>query len=94
MRVDDPGASGGAVEGLETTTIVLDDQRTCLECGQTFAHASARNRHMRTHSGLKPFACFYCDYATDRKESLKSHCIKRHEMTPKEFKDKLELAKA
>ena len=47
---------------------------------------SARNRHSKSHSGLKPFTCFYCDYASDRKSSLKIHCVKKHEMTGDEFK--------
>ncbi len=73
------------------TTIIVDDQRTCLDCGQTFQQVSAKNRHMRTHSGVKPYKCFYCDYATDRKESLKNHCIKRHEMTKEEFKGRADI---
>ncbi len=72
-----------------------DDNRgrpeTCLDCGQTFQQVSAKNRHMRTHSGVKPYKCFYCEYATDRKESLKNHCIKRHEMTKEEFKGRADI---
>lgn len=66
----------------------MPGDRTCFTCGQIFESKAGRNRHMRSHTGVKPFACFYCDYATDRKESLKAHCLRKHEMDEKEFKDK------
>ena len=76
-----------APQGTTTTTVELtDDGRTCLECGRQFFDAMTMRRHSQLHTGEMPFNCFYCDYKTNRKESLMSHCVKKHEMEPEEFK--------
>ncbi len=66
----------------------MADDRTCLECGSRFYDTVTLRRHMLIHSGETPFNCFYCEYATNRKESLMSHCVKKHEMDVEEFKTK------
>ncbi len=43
---------------------------------------------MAIHSGETPFTCFYCSYASNRKNNLMTHCIKKHEMDVDEFKAK------
>ena len=40
---------------------------------------------MVSHTEHKPYKCFVCDYASNRKESLKVHCTKKHEMSSEEF---------
>ncbi len=68
------------------------DDKTCPECGNSFYDAITLKRHMAIHTGETPFHCFYCDYATSRKESLMSHCSRRHEMDPDEFRAKAKTA--
>ena len=57
-------------------------------CGNTYTTKQILKRHMRCHTESKPFKCFYCDYRTNRKESLKTHCIRKHEMEEDEYKRK------
>ncbi len=64
-------------------------ERECAECGQRFHDAQHRRRHLRIHTGERPFQCFYCDYRTNRTWSLKSHCMRKHEMTSEEFAAKV-----
>ena len=44
---------------------------------------------MTIHTGEKPYQCWYCEYATDRKTSLKSHCMRKHEMDEDEYNEKV-----
>ncbi len=67
------------------------DARTCPECGGHFYDAITLKRHMLIHTGETPYNCFYCDYASNRKESLMSHCARKHEMDAEEFKAKAKM---
>ena len=61
---------------------------TCPLCDTIFARRYSYMRHMEdSHSGRRPFKCLMagCDYATNRKESMKSHCLRKHEMSGDEF---------
>ncbi len=77
--------------GWEPEEAQLGDT-TCPECGAVYASRTILRRHLLTHAGEKRFACFYCDYRTERKDTLKQHCLKRHEMTVAEFKRRAEEA--
>ena len=37
------------------------DKKTCMQCGKKFRSSNECQRHQRTHSGLKPFSCNYCE---------------------------------
>lgn len=49
----------------------------CPFCQYSTAVLTNLNRHVRTHTGEKPFACPHCPYTCTQKENLKTH-IRTH----------------
>lgn len=50
----------------------------CHICNKTFCDNSRFNRHMKIHSGAKPFACQHCNYRCNRSDNLKKHIFTKH----------------
>ncbi len=74
--------SEGLVYGSSTAP---NDSRVCPYCQKSFYLPKDLVRHVRTHTGEKPFTCTLCVYAASRKNHLKKHCAKEHLMSSDEF---------
>ncbi|KAH6618441.1 fungal-specific transcription factor domain-containing protein [Boeremia exigua] len=59
----------------------MPDQWTCNECGDTFNRREHHQRHLRTHTKEKPFACSVCGSDFGRIDSLARHHASTHLQT-------------
>ncbi|KAK8741823.1 hypothetical protein OTU49_002423 [Cherax quadricarinatus] len=50
----------------------------CGFCGKNFSAPAFLRRHIRAHTGEKPFKCPHCDFRATQKGNLNSHIINRH----------------
>ncbi|XP_045181740.1 Krueppel-like factor luna isoform X8 [Mercenaria mercenaria] len=47
-------------------------------CGKKFPNKYKFERHVKTHTGEKPFKCRFCEFRNSRKDHLKQHELRKH----------------
>ena len=55
--------------------LVQQKKFKCETCDKAFSQSGDLVRHMRTHSGVKPYACELCDKAFSQAGNLASHML-------------------
>lgn len=55
--------------------------RICYHCGKMFQFSNDLRKHIRTHTGEKPYKCPYCTYEATQKVHLRGHILRRHKST-------------
>ena len=58
--------------------LVASSVPVCTYCNKLFRDKSDLNRHIRTHTGEKPFVCPKCYAAFTRQDSLRKHVSVKH----------------
>lgn len=56
-------------------------QNSCHLCGKVFTGSQWKqklDRHIKVHTGLKPYQCTFCPHRTNRKDNLRSHILSLH----------------
>lgn len=56
----------------------LSFRYTCLVCDYHTIHAADMRKHLRIHTGVKPFKCQYCSYTSSRKNVITQHILIKH----------------
>ena len=80
--VQECGQQFRAFSELEEHSARLHRRHLCEYCGKSFTAKPNRDRHVRYHTGVKPYKCHICSQAFYRGDDLKYHRTTKH---PKDF---------
>ena len=66
---------------LQNGPINLGGQYGCPFCEKIQNSKGDMNRHIKTHTGEKPYLCDFCNYKSNQITNLKRHMERKHDKT-------------
>lgn len=66
------------VEPSASSQVKDEGGQHCLYCEKWFKRKSDLKRHIRVHTGERPYACVYCPYRATQKGDLNKHHLSQH----------------
>nr|XP_045608118.1 zinc finger protein 764-like [Procambarus clarkii] len=63
---------------LQGRRAVIEGGQSCPQCGRFFLRPVDLGRHLRTHTGEKPFACPHCSFRSAQSGNVYRHIKMKH----------------
>ncbi|XP_052791502.1 uncharacterized protein LOC128225640 [Mya arenaria] len=70
------------VRSFETHNVTEHGHFTCLICLSTFTSRNNMKRHIRLHTGVKPYRCHKCSESFSRNDDFKRHLLRHSFQKP------------